>query len=456
MANNRFRSWGLLTGLLACCPSAPVHSQQQVENQPTVRRGKTAQLVQRAMPAVVSVNAIGETDTINPFGNDPWALFFFGNRAIRRRSSGSGVIVDPRGYVVTCAHVVKGARLIKVTLDSGRTLKAEVVFQDDDLDLAVLKLVSNKKQPLNLPYLPLASQTCSVGDSVIAIGNAFSVGQTVTKGIISAGYRVFGGKVVIQTDSQINPGNSGGPIVFYDGTVGGIASAIASRTGASHGVGFFIPSLAVQYALRRAFSNSPATKVPVRVATVDASIVEAFSEKGVSIKGGVSVMAATEEFSEGDIIVRVADCPVESKELFDFFSKVIPVGERYRVDFYAQSEIGLQGVPQIRSVYLVAAPRQDPQAIVLQGDHALNGVAVADITLDLAAELGLPTQQQGVVVLAVPKYSSLRPHDVLLEMNGHSVTTVKELKRILTLPSNGEFSYKLRRGDVLLQNRLIN
>lgn len=435
------------SSVVAAQPGANVQSKQRIS--------KTAQLVQRAMPAVVSVNAIGETDTINPFGNDPLAMLFFGVRPFQRRSSGSGVIVDPRGYVVTCSHVVQGARQIKVTLNTGVTLRANIIFQDKDLDLAVLELEGARARRLNLPYLPMASRLFEVGDSVIAIGNAFSVGQTVTKGIISAGYRVFGGNVVIQTDAQINPGNSGGPIVFYDGTVGGIASAIASRTGASHGVGFFIPAMAVQYALRRALDGLPPSKIPFRTVTVDPSIIEAFSEKGVSIVGGVSVMENGEFFHEGDIIVGVAGYPVLNQEIFEFFCKVIPVGERYRVDYYPQGDIGQRGCPQARTLYLTAIPRQETQGIRLQGQHILNGVSVSDLTPDLAAELGLPSQQKGVVVIDAPEYGALQPNDILLEFNGHLVPDVETLQEILAQPKKRGTSYRIQRGNAVIQ-QIIN
>lgn len=428
-----------------------------LEPTPQVRTlGKTAETVQRVMPAVVSINAIGERETISPFSDDPFFGMFFGMRSALRRASGSGVIVDSRGYVATCAHVVKHARVIKVTLSSGVTMKAKAIFVDESLDLAILELDGARQQRLHLPALPLSTQAFYVGDSVIAIGNAFSVGLTVTKGIISAGYRVFGGNVVIQTDAQINPGNSGGPIIFLEGalrgTVAGIASAIASQTGASHGVGFFIPALAVQYALRRALNSMPETRVPLRVETVDPSIMEAFNEKGLSVKGGVVVMESCGELHEGDIIVSVAGFPVESREIFEFFCKMVPVGERFRLDYFSPSDISAQSMPKGRWVFMTAVERQVPQGVELRGQHILSGVIVTEITPELADDLRVESGVTGVVVLEVPERSFLRKDDIILAVNGQSVKSISELQQALT-NAQRQYGYtiKIKRGYAIIQ-----
>ncbi|MBP8053676.1 MAG: trypsin-like peptidase domain-containing protein, partial [Burkholderiaceae bacterium] len=196
---------------------------------------------QKASAAVVSINT-SKAARRNPNGNDPWFKFFFGDQGDEPQAGlGSGVIVSPNGYILTNNHVVEGADEIEVVLNDSRSTRAQVIGTDPDTDLAILKIELDR-----LPVIVLGnSDTAQVGDRVLAIGNPFGVGQTVTSGIVSAlgrnqlGINTF--ENFIQTDAAINPGNSGGALVDTSGNLLGINTAIYSRSGGNMGIGFAIP-----------------------------------------------------------------------------------------------------------------------------------------------------------------------------------------------------------------------
>ena len=203
--------------------------------------GSLSAAARKASPAVVSINT-SKAPVRDPRSNDPWFQFFFGNQGSQPQAGlGSGVIISPDGYILTNNHVVEGADEIDITLSDSRRARAQVIGTDPDTDLAILKIALDK-----LPVITLGnSDALSVGDQVLAIGNPFGVGQTVTGGIVSAlgrnqlGINTF--ENFIQTDAAINPGNSGGALVDVNGNLMGINTAIYSRSGGSMGIGFAIP-----------------------------------------------------------------------------------------------------------------------------------------------------------------------------------------------------------------------
>ncbi|MEK9953499.1 MAG: trypsin-like peptidase domain-containing protein, partial [Curvibacter sp.] len=210
---------------------------------------------QKASAAVISINT-SKAARRNPHSNDPWFRFFFGDQDNEPQVGlGSGVIVSPSGYILTNNHVIEGADEIEVILNDSRRSRARVIGTDPDSDLAVLKIELDK-----LPVIVLGdSDSLQVGDPVLAIGNPFGVGQTVTSGIVSAlgrnqlGINTF--ENFIQTDAAINPGNSGGALVDVNGNLMGINTAIYSRTGASNGIGFAVPANMVKSVLRAALNE---------------------------------------------------------------------------------------------------------------------------------------------------------------------------------------------------------
>src|SRR5512135_1761738 len=232
------------TLMLAAAPLASAQLPAQVGETPVP---SLAPMVKRVTPAVVNIATKGTVQEQNPLLNDPFFRRFFDvpNTPQRRQfqSAGSGVIVDAKqGYIVTNAHVIENATEITVTLLDNRSLTAKVVGKDEGSDVAVLQVPAN-----NLTALPIAdSDKTEVGDFVVAIGNPFGLGHTVTSGIVSAlgrsGINPEGYEDFIQTDASINPGNSGGALVNLNGQLVGINSAILSRTGGNIGIGFAIPS----------------------------------------------------------------------------------------------------------------------------------------------------------------------------------------------------------------------
>ena len=268
---------------------------------------------QKSSAAVVSINT-SKAAQKNLRSDDPWFKFFFGEQGNEPQVGlGSGVIVSANGYILTNNHVVESADEIEVVLNDSRKARATVIGTDPDTDLAVLKIDLER-----LPVIVLGnSDTLQVGDQVLAIGNPFGVGQTVTGGIVSAlgrnqlGINTF--ENFIQTDAAINPGNSGGALVDTNGNLLGINSAIYSRSGGSMGIGFAIPVSTAKLVMEGIVKDGQVTRGWVGVEPNDLSpeLAETF---GVKAKAGVIITgvlqngpAAQAGIRPGDVIVSVAD-----------------------------------------------------------------------------------------------------------------------------------------------------
>jgi serine protease DegQ len=278
-----------------------------------------AAAARRATPAVVSIIA-SKAPQRGPHGEDPWFKFFFGDQAQRQQQPqvglGSGVIVSPEGYLLTNNHVIEGADDIEVQLPDGRQAKANIVGADPETDVAVLKITLDK-----LPVITFGSiETVQVGDVVLAIGNPFGVGQTVTSGIVSAlgrnqlGINTF--ENFIQTDAAINPGNSGGALVDASGNLLGINTAIYSRTGGSLGIGFAVPVSTAKLVMEGLIRDGHVTRgwIGVEPRDLTPEIAETFSlpiKQGVLITGVLqNGPASAGGLRPGDVVVKVADTPV--------------------------------------------------------------------------------------------------------------------------------------------------
>jgi Do/DeqQ family serine protease len=273
---------------------------------------------QKSSAAVVSINT-SKAAQRNPHSEDPWFKFFYGNQGSSPQVGlGSGVIVSTSGYILTNNHVVESADEIEVTLNDGRRARANVIGTDPDSDLAVLKIDLDR-----LPAIVLGnSDALQVGDQVLAIGNPFGVGQTVTGGIISAlgrnqlGINTF--ENFIQTDAAINPGNSGGALVDTSGNLLGINTAIYSRSGGSMGIGFAIPVSTAKLVLEGIVKDGQVTRgwIGVEPNELSPELAETF---GVQAKAGVIITgvlqngpAAQAGIRPGDVIIRVAGNEVKN------------------------------------------------------------------------------------------------------------------------------------------------
>ncbi|MDO8789069.1 MAG: Do family serine endopeptidase [Sulfuritalea sp.] len=290
------------------------------------RHGSYADAAQKAVPAVVHIFTSQEMKgPRHPFINDPIFRHFFGDRfgeqAQRRSGLGSGVVVSPEGYILTNFHVIDGADEIEVAHDDGRKYKARVVGSDPESDLAVLRIPADHK----LPVIAFgSSDTLRVGDVVLAIGNPFGVGQTVTSGIVSAlgrshlGINTF--ENFIQTDAAINPGNSGGALVDSNGNLVGINTAIYSQSGGSMGIGFAIPVSLAKNVMEQIVRNGGVTRgwVGIEVQEITPDLAESFklgATQGAMIAGVMRGSPADKAgIKPGDVLTQVANRPVKDAQ----------------------------------------------------------------------------------------------------------------------------------------------
>lgn len=425
-----------------------------------------APLVEKVAPAVVNIYTQRVvTRRVSPFANDPFFEQFFGGNfgfgGLRRQqlenSLGSGLIIDKDGVVITNAHVVKGAQEVSVVLNDGREFDAEVSLTDDGSDLAILR-VDTKDQ--KLPYATLKpSETLAVGDIVIAIGNPFGVGQTVTSGIVSALSRsslnINDFNFFIQTDAAINPGNSGGPLVSMDGGVVGINTAIFSRDGGSLGIGFAIPSemvATVVTAEKQGLTSAAIARPWLGITTqnVSADIAESL---GLNRPSGVLVTdlhnaspAKKAGLQVSDVITAINGREIRDSSEMKFRLATIPIGDTTTLAVLRKGK---------RETFLVTAmaPPDDPprNETILEGAHIFNGAKVANINPALSVELGLESQN-GVVIVDIPRTGRAirvaRPGDVVVSINDDDIDDVKDLERELRQASRqGVLNLVLQTGD---------
>ena len=323
-----------------------------------------ADAARRASPAVVSIVA-SKAPQRNPHAGDPWYRFFFGDGeedTQRQRGLGSGVIVSPTGYLLTNNHVIDGADEIEVQLSDGRSAQATVVGTDPDTDLALLKINLDR-----LPAITLApSASLHVGDAVLAIGNPFGVGQTVTSGIVSAlgrsqlGLSTF--ENFIQTDAAINPGNSGGALVDANGLLVGINTAIFSRSGGSLGIGFAIPVDVARQVMEGLIQNGQVTRGWIGVEPRDlnpevAEMLRLPVRTGVLITGVLrGGPAAKAGIQPGDVVLKVG--PREVANTAELLSAVSALAPDSRVSLLLQR--GQQSIERSLVVAQRPAPRREP------------------------------------------------------------------------------------------------
>jgi Do/DeqQ family serine protease len=417
-----------------------------------------APLVREAAPAVVNIYATRlVADRLNPFAADPFFRDFFGDlgRAQPRvqNSLGSGVILTSDGLVVSNYHVVGGAQDIRAVLADRREFAADLLLADEESDLAVLRL----RDASGLPVLPLAdSDAAQVGDLVLAIGNPFGVGQTVSSGIVSALGRSTlslgsGRGYFLQTDAPINPGNSGGALIDMGGRLLGINTAILTRGGGSNGVGFAIPANLVAQVLAQAQAGNARFVRPwagIGGQGVDTGLAEAL---GLSAPEGVVITDmhpaspfAAAGLAPGDVILTLGGQPVNSPAEVMFRLSVAGTGSDTTLRYARDGEV------RETRVALIPPPVGDREETVIPDDLALRGLTVARIDPALIADLGLPLSAQGIVVTQARDLAAragLRPGDILLAINGEVVEAPSDVLRILRAGGRGWQVDALRQGQ---------
>ena len=398
-----------------------------------------APVVKRVAPAVVNVYAARVVENRNPFINDPLFRQFFG--ALPReqvlRSLGSGVIIDPSGLVVTNHHVIEGATEVKVALADKREFDAEIALKDEHSDLTILRLKDAKER---FPVLEFGnSDELQVGDVVLAIGDPFGVGQTVTHGIVSALARTQVGisdyRFFIQTDAAINPGNSGGALVDVNGRLVGINTAIYSRSGGSQGIGFAIPANMVRVVVASAKGGSAAVKRPWLGAKLQEVTPEIAESLGLKRPSGALVAnlagdgpAARAGLKTGDLIVSIDGTVVDDPNAFDYRFATKPLGGT------AQIGVLRQGKELIAPISLQTPPDTPRDEIEIRSRSPFLGATVANLSPALADELRLDLQSRGVVIVGVADGSAaqtigLKRGDVVLSVNNQKIDKTADLDR---------------------------
>jgi len=415
-----------------------------------------APIVKRSAPAVVNIytKRVVEQQAFRPFVlDDPFFRRFFGedffggDAAPRQRienSLGSGVILRAGGLVVTNNHVIKGADEINVVLHDRREFAAKLVLADERTDLAVLRLID---APKDLPTLEIMdSDDLDVGDIVLAIGNPFGVGQTVTSGIVSALARTQVGitdfRSFIQTDAPINPGNSGGALVAVDGRLAGINTAIFSKSGGSVGIGFAVPANMVSVILRAAESGSPILR-PWYGATGQALTRELAASLGLDRTAGVLVKAIytggpadRAGLRPGDVVRSVDGREVDDPEALRFRVATREVGSTIRLSVF-------RGGRSLEVPITLTRPPEDPprELTRLTGNHPLTGATVANLSPALAEDLGFDPLATGVIILKIDGGSPaqqlrFRPGDIVLRIQTQDIASVAQLRSAVGTAAN--------------------
>ena len=410
-----------------------------------------APLVRATAPAVVNIytKKIVQQRQFGPLFDDPFFRRFFGegfgqlpNSPTQKRvqnSLGSGVIVDAKGTIVTNHHVIEGADEITVVLADRREFPAKVFGDDEHTDLAVLTIDTGGHP---LPYLEIRdSDDLAVGDLVLAIGNPFGVGQTVTSGIVSAlartGVGVSDYNSFIQTDAAINPGNSGGALVSMDGRLVGINSAIFSKSGGSHGIGFAVPSNMVRSVLLGlerygrlvrpwlGAKGQPVTSdvaATLRLERPSGVLIEEVFPGGPAERAGLHV---------GDVVTGIAGRVVDDPQALRFRIATLPVGEK------ASFGVWRRGRAETVVVDLIGPPEVPPrQSTEINGSNPLAGAVVANLSPAVAEELNLDSFDTGVVIFAFRDGSTaerlrFRVGDRIAAIGNRPIRSVDDLRQTL-------------------------
>jgi serine protease Do len=444
------RFWIARIGLIvAALAPLPALAQAAVPTSPQQINLTFAPVVKMVGPAVVNIytKKVVKQQALSPFFDDPFFKQFFGDQFNFGRSReriqnalGSGVIVEADGLVVTNNHVIDGADEIRVVLNDGREFEAKLIAQEEQMDLALLRM---ETKGAKLPVLPFRdSDDLEVGDLVLAIGNPFGVGQTVTSGIVSGlartrtGINDFG--FFIQTDAAINPGNSGGALVTTDGKLVGINTAIFSQSGGSIGIGFAIPSNIVR-AVVDAEAHGGKLVRPWLGVTGEALSAEIAESLGFEKPGGVVVKelfpdgpAAEAGLKPGDVLLAINGRDVQDPQGMAFRLATLRIGDEANVT------VMRKGKQLDLPVELTPAPREPaPDETWLQGEQPLNGAQVANLSPALGEELSV-SGWKGVVIVDIKRNSfarslGLRPGDIIARIDDTEIETVDQLVEVLSV-----------------------
>lgn len=432
-------------------PQPPVVQPAAIETKavPTSRtevQMSYAPIVKAVTPSVVNVYATTiSPQATSPVLSDPFFQQFFGggdnpfapSGPQKSQSLGSGVIVDAAGVILTNHHVIEGATDIRVSTTDGHEYAVDLVLDDPKTDLAVLKVKDAKGA--TFPALPFAdSDQLEVGDLVLAIGDPFGVGQTVTSGIVSAlartGVESSNYEFFIQTDAAINPGNSGGALVDLQGRLVGVNTAIVSRSGGSVGIGFAIPANMAKLVAETGIAGGALLRpwFGARLQPVTADLADSLGlgqARGALISelapGGPAQKAG---FQDGDVILTVDGFAIEQPSAFDFRLATKPIGATADLTFF-------RGGKTEDKVITLEAPPDAGKPVAVSGNTRFSGTSVETVTPAVAQDLGLPYDTHGVLVSSVTAGSpaddmGLKAGDLILSLNGSATADAETFGKL--------------------------
>ena len=448
----------LIAALIAVL-AGPAQAQavRAVPQSPAQMQLSFAPVVRQVAPSVV--NVYSRRVVRQALFNDPFFSRFFGQGPMAsrvQRSLGSGVIARPDGIILTNNHVIKDAQEITVALPDRREFPAKVVLSDDRTDLAVLKIDTKGER---LPALPFGdSDRIQVGDLVLAIGDPYGVGQTVTSGIVSALARTQIGasdyQFFIQTDAAINPGNSGGALVTLDGRLIGINSAIYSQTGGSVGIGFAIPSNMARLVVEGALAGG-SIKRPWFGAEGQAVTADIARSLGLPRPQGVVVAevypdspAAQAGLTKGDVVLAIDNFPVDDPQALRYRVATLKPGDTTKIKYMHG------GTQNEASVKVTTPPESTPrETTAISGENPMQGAKVANLSPALADELQLDPLAKGVVVISVTPGTpaarfGFQRGDIVRQVNSQKITSVSGLKTALA--SQQGWAMAVQRGGQVL------
>lgn len=410
-----------------------------------------APIVKETAPAVVNIFT---SRTVR--GRMSIYDFMYGSRRPAEKqenSLGSGVIVRESGIIVTNAHVVKGADELRVVLNDRREFEAEIIAEDAEIDLAILKIDTSGER---LPNLRIQTDNeLEIGDIVLAIGNPFGVGQTVTSGIVSALGRtnVTNVSSFIQTDAAVNPGNSGGALVNLDGDLIGVNTAIFSRSGGSNGIGFAIPAELVARAVDSAISEGKIVRpwMGARTNAVDAALASTLGldrARGAIVSeiypGGPADKAG---LKERDVVLSLSGTDINDASGLEFKLATLKRGANSPMTIWRN---GRERTLSVRVDVPQESPTRDER--FLDGFHPLDGATIVNMSPALGEEIGVDPYVKGVMIYRLERRSTaqanrLKPGDLIVDVNDRNITSTAELESLLSrLPRDADWSLSIDRG----------
>ena len=424
-----------------------------------------ADVAQKVIPSVVNISS---TKTVviqqSPFFSDPFFREFFGNVPHERvqRALGSGVIITSDGYIITNNHVVGGADKVEVRLSDERVFTARIIGTDPKSDVAIVKIDAK-----GLPTIPVGDTSkLRIGTFVLAVGNPFGLGQTVTMGIISAlgrsGLGITDYENFIQTDAAINPGNSGGALVNMKGELIGINTAILSQSGGNVGIGFAIPvdlAMSVKNSLIR-YGKVVRGWLGVTAQDIDPKIAKTLnlgSTKGVLVSDVAKTSpASTAGIKRGDVLTAINGKPVISASSLRFAVSELTPGTPVKVTVFRDGKEWI--IPVTIGDLAKATVAEDRFAV--KDNRFLAGLTVSEITPTIRETLNLDPDMAGIVVLEVTRgtpaeSTGIRPGDLILKINDKAIKDLSDFKKAVAALTSRKMSITIYRNGMIMSTTII-